>query len=72
MDVFNRFGAVLDNMFPTVIYIEQLLERGVKVLVYVGDVDWICNWVSSPPSEPHPHHVQNGWKLDAHTGLVDR
>ncbi|KAI0772252.1 serine carboxypeptidase [Irpex lacteus] len=45
MDVSNRFGAVLDNMFPTVIYIEQLLERDVKVLVYVGDVDWICNWL---------------------------
>ncbi|KAA1475352.1 alpha/beta-hydrolase [Dentipellis sp. KUC8613] len=24
-----------------------LLERGISVLVYVGDYDWICNWVGS-------------------------
>lgn len=47
LDVVQRFGAVLDNIFPAEIYIEQLLERGIKVLVYAGDVDWICNWVSS-------------------------
>ena len=40
-----RFTEALDGLFPTWIYMEQLIERGVKVLVYVGDVDWICNWV---------------------------
>lgn len=48
LDVVQRFGAALDNIFPAKIYIEQLLERDVKVLVYAGDVDWICNWVSNP------------------------
>ena len=23
-----------------------LLERGIRVLVYVGANDWVCNWVS--------------------------
>lgn len=28
-------------------YVAELLERGVKVLIYVGDLDWICNWVGN-------------------------
>ncbi|KAI0800559.1 serine carboxypeptidase, partial [Fomes fomentarius] len=28
-------------------YIESLLERGVRVLIYVGDTDWACNWVAN-------------------------
>ena len=32
---------------PTSFYLEGLLERDVRVLIYVGSADWICNWVSS-------------------------
>ncbi|KAI0772253.1 serine carboxypeptidase [Irpex lacteus] len=47
LDVVQRFRAALDNIFPVEVYIEQLLERGVKVLVYAGDVDWVCNWIGN-------------------------
>lgn len=40
-----RFNQRLDIMFPTQIYLEGLLERGVRVLVYVGVYDLLCNWV---------------------------
>ena len=36
-----------DSFFPTQFYISALLERGVRVLIYVGANDWICNWVSA-------------------------
>ncbi len=45
-DMLARFGAHLNHAFPTWYYIEQLLERDVRVLVYAGDVDFACNWVS--------------------------
>ena len=41
----RRFDASLDEVFPTETYVEALLERGVRVLLYVGENDWICNWV---------------------------
>ncbi|KAJ7818241.1 serine carboxypeptidase [Mycena olivaceomarginata] len=28
-------------------YVAALLERGVRVLIYVGTYDWICNWVGN-------------------------
>jgi carboxypeptidase C (cathepsin A) len=31
----------------TTFYLENLLERGVKVLIFVGTLDWICNWVGN-------------------------
>ena len=36
----------MDRAFPAQLYIAALLERGVRVLIYVGANDWICNWVS--------------------------
>lgn len=45
MEVNGRFGTTLDQFFPTEYYIAALLERGVRVLIYVGENDWICNWV---------------------------
>ena len=44
----HRFWAEnLEMMFPTQYYIAALLERGVRVLVYAGSNDWVCNWVCS-------------------------
>ena len=40
-----RFDANLDHLFPTQYHLAALLERGIRVLVYVGANDWICNWV---------------------------
>lgn len=40
-DVFGDFESHLDGMKETKDYVEGILERGVKVLVYVGTYDWI-------------------------------
>ena len=34
--------------FPAQHYISALLERGIRVLIYVGATDYICNWVGFP------------------------
>lgn len=45
-DVEEAFRANLDHFgFPAQYYIGALLERGVRVLIYVGATDFICNWV---------------------------
>ncbi|KAI0354042.1 serine carboxypeptidase [Trametes cingulata] len=39
-------GGDLYN-FPAEYYLEALLERGVRVLVYVGSNDWVANWIEN-------------------------
>ncbi|KIP06688.1 hypothetical protein PHLGIDRAFT_128116 [Phlebiopsis gigantea 11061_1 CR5-6] len=46
-DVTRQFRFNLDQFFPSQLYIGALLERGVRVLIYVGANDWICNWVGN-------------------------
>ena len=46
MEVAQAFQGSLDGAFPSQYYIAALLERGVRALVYVGDTDFACNWVS--------------------------
>ncbi|TFY57968.1 hypothetical protein EVJ58_g6707 [Rhodofomes roseus] len=46
-DVADAFDASQDFLFPTELYLSALLERGVRVLIYVGANDWICNWVGA-------------------------
>ncbi|KAG6909081.1 hypothetical protein DXG01_002062 [Tephrocybe rancida] len=42
------FAESDDQQQPaTPFHIEALLERGVRVLIYVGTYDWICNWVGN-------------------------
>ncbi|KAF9555849.1 serine carboxypeptidase [Agrocybe pediades] len=41
------FNQQLDEYRPTQHYVAALLERGVKVLIYVGTLDWICNHVGN-------------------------
>ena len=42
----QAFWETLDtSSFPAHYYIAALLERGVRVLVYAGDTDLVCNWV---------------------------
>ncbi|KAJ7105911.1 serine carboxypeptidase [Mycena epipterygia] len=43
-DVSRGFDRTLDMMRGAAPYVGALLERGVRVLVYVGTYDWICNW----------------------------
>ncbi|KAJ7250136.1 serine carboxypeptidase [Mycena haematopus] len=43
----SAFHAHMDGYRLTEDYIGGLLERGVRVLIYVGTYDWICNWVGN-------------------------
>ncbi|GJE99865.1 serine carboxypeptidase [Phanerochaete sordida] len=47
IEIGQAFDASLDEVFPTSYYVSALLERGVRVLLYVGANDWICNWVGN-------------------------
>ncbi|RCH80744.1 hypothetical protein CU097_003785, partial [Rhizopus azygosporus] len=42
-----RFGTTGDNSFDYSPKVAETLEAGVRVLLYVGDMDWICNWVGN-------------------------
>ncbi|KAF8959809.1 serine carboxypeptidase [Flammula alnicola] len=46
-DVGMAFGATQDILHPTADYVAALLERGVRVLIYVGSYDWICNHIGN-------------------------
>lgn len=41
------FNAAQDEYHPTYLYVGALLERDIRVLIYVGKHDWICNWVGN-------------------------
>ncbi|KIR37376.1 cathepsin A (carboxypeptidase C) [Cryptococcus deuterogattii MMRL2647] len=45
--VFTRFTQSLDNTGKTWLYVAGLLERGVRILNYVGMLDFICNHVAN-------------------------
>ncbi|KIM81856.1 hypothetical protein PILCRDRAFT_821215 [Piloderma croceum F 1598] len=45
--VSRAFSLTHDEYHPTNNYIAALLERDVRVLIYVGKNDWICNWVGN-------------------------
>ncbi|KAJ8089025.1 hypothetical protein PM082_014273 [Marasmius tenuissimus] len=47
MEVYNAFDAKLDQYKQTPLHVATLLERGIRVLVYVGNYDWVCNWVGN-------------------------
>ncbi|KAE9404338.1 serine carboxypeptidase [Gymnopus androsaceus JB14] len=46
-DVSTAFGITQDLLRASTskFYVSALLERGVRVLLYVGSYDWSCNWV---------------------------
>lgn len=41
------FAVAGDMMQASYEYVAGLLERNVRVLIYVGANDWICNWISN-------------------------
>ncbi|KAF8879944.1 serine carboxypeptidase [Infundibulicybe gibba] len=45
--VSSAFAETQDILHPTADYVAALLERGIRVLIYVGTYDWICNWVGN-------------------------
>ncbi|KAJ3979316.1 Alpha/Beta hydrolase protein [Lentinula detonsa] len=46
-DVGAAFDVTQDILHSSQDYVAALLERGVRVLIYVGSYDWICNWVGN-------------------------
>ncbi|KAG8887476.1 hypothetical protein FRB98_009557 [Tulasnella sp. 332] len=47
MDVAILFDMTGDAIHDTSLYVAGLLERGIKVLIYAGDYDVICNWIGN-------------------------
>lgn len=47
MDVGLAFLANGDLLYTNQVYVSELLEHGVKVLIYAGTYDWVCNWVGN-------------------------
>ncbi|KLO15766.1 alpha/beta-hydrolase [Schizopora paradoxa] len=48
MDVNQAFEKRMDLWsLPTQFYVAELLERGVRVLIYVGTFDSVCGWTSN-------------------------
>ncbi|KAF6758881.1 serine carboxypeptidase, partial [Ephemerocybe angulata] len=41
------FISNLDEFHPTYHYVANLLDRGIRALIYVGKNDWICNHVGN-------------------------
>ncbi|KAI9454327.1 serine carboxypeptidase [Russula earlei] len=46
-EVSSAFDAAGDHLQSSTEYIAALLARQVRVLIYVGTYDWICNWVGN-------------------------
>ncbi|KAF8217517.1 serine carboxypeptidase [Mycena galopus ATCC 62051] len=42
-----QFGSTLDIMKGSTHYVSALLERDIRVLIYVGTYDWVCNWLGN-------------------------
>jgi carboxypeptidase C (cathepsin A) len=43
----GAFRTAQDGYHQTYTHISELLERGVRALIYVGTYDWICNWIGN-------------------------
>ena len=43
----KRFFDTGDELHLTEFYVSELLERGVRVLIYAGTYDWVGNWVAN-------------------------
>jgi carboxypeptidase C (cathepsin A) len=41
------FDAAGDGFHSSTDYVGALLERQVRVLIYAGTYDWICNWIGN-------------------------
>jgi carboxypeptidase C (cathepsin A) len=46
-EVYDGFSASLDQIQSSHYHVAALLERNVRVLIYVGTYDFDCNWVGN-------------------------
>jgi cathepsin A (carboxypeptidase C) len=77
----NDFANNLDEYHPTHHYVAALLERNIKVLIYVGKYDWICNHVGNEAwtldlewsgREEFSTQALREWKVDGKTAGMTR
>ncbi len=47
MKLHDAFFNNLDHMHTSVEHVAALLERDIRVLIYVGSYDWIAHWVGN-------------------------
>ena len=47
MPVGTSFTLSHDQLYASHLHVAALLERDIRVLVYVGAYDWLCNWVGN-------------------------
>ncbi|PFH45567.1 hypothetical protein AMATHDRAFT_158699 [Amanita thiersii Skay4041] len=47
LSINSAFINTHDFYHQTQHYISALLDHGVKVLIYVGTYDWVCNWIGN-------------------------
>ncbi|KAJ7596523.1 serine carboxypeptidase [Mycena floridula] len=47
LPVNSAFEISMDGFHPTALHVAALLERGIQVLIYVGNFDLLCNWVGN-------------------------
>lgn len=52
-DIRLRFWAHGDVLHRNELYVAELLQRSIKILIYAGELDFIANWVGNM-----------GWTLD--------
>jgi len=71
----TAFFLALDHLHASDFYVSALLERGVKVLIYVGSYDWSCNWIGNERwtlalewtgQEEFRAQDLRGWYVDGH------
>lgn len=61
-EVNSAFAASGDDLQPASYHIEALLNRGIRVLLYVGKQDFSCNWVGNLKMAEHLEwHGQQGF-----------
>jgi len=79
--VARAFWNSNDAQFPTQYYIAALLERGVRVLLYVGANDFACNWRGNEEmslalewtgQEAFKSQPLRQWHVDSHVAGVTR
>ncbi|KAI0276744.1 serine carboxypeptidase [Russula aff. rugulosa BPL654] len=69
------FSAAQDRLHSSTEYVSALLARRVRVLIYAGTYDWICNWIGNEAwTRALEWHGQKDfaalplreWKVDGH------